>query len=161
MLPGSRSRIAHIRKDSHTCTICRIHFITKSSSCSRRFGIACFLSPLCTCVPIRNLKGGGVALPRGPSIIATHCRSTLVRDLCTIIVMGQNCRHSSLHQMCLFANLSFSKSCSPTRAGSTFSIFSTFHVAASDLNSCFEPNIDLSVRVLIDTWAFQNSHSRS
>ena len=68
MLPGSRSHIAHIRKDSHTCTICRIHFITKSSSCSRRFGIACFLSPICTCVPIQNLKGGGVALPRGPSI---------------------------------------------------------------------------------------------
>ena len=68
VLPGSRSHIAHIRKDSHTCTICRIHFITKSSSCSRRFGIACFLSPICTCVPIRNLKGGGVALPRGPSI---------------------------------------------------------------------------------------------
>ena len=68
VLPGSRTHIAHIRKDSHTCTICRIHFITKSSSCSRRFGIACFLSPICTCVPIQKLKGGGVALPRGPSI---------------------------------------------------------------------------------------------
>ena len=35
-----------------------------------------------------------------------------------------------------------------------------FHVDASVLNSCFVPNTGLSVRVLIDTWAFQNSHSR-
>ena len=43
----------------------------------------------------------------------------------------------------------------PTAARNTFSIFSTFHVDASVLNSCFVPNTGLSVRVLIDTWAFQ------
>ena len=49
----------------------------------------------------------------------------------------------------------------PTRAGSTFSIFSTFHIDASVLKSCFVANTGLSVRVLIATRAFQNSHSRS
>ena len=49
----------------------------------------------------------------------------------------------------------------PTQAGSTFSIFNTFHIDASVLNTCFVANTGLSVRVFIDTWAFQNSHSRS
>ena len=49
----------------------------------------------------------------------------------------------------------------PTRAGSTFSIFNTFHVDASVLNSCFVANTGLSVRVLIATRAFLNSYSRS
>ena len=44
--------------------------VTPQLSCSRRFCIACFLSPVCSSVPKQKLKGGGVALPRGPSIIS-------------------------------------------------------------------------------------------
>ena len=44
----------------------RMHFsIMMSPSCTRRFCIACFLSPTCSYVPKHNLKGGGVPSPEG------------------------------------------------------------------------------------------------
>ena len=38
---------------------------------------------------------------------------TLARDLCTIIVQGPNCTHTSVQHIHFFANSSFSKTCSP------------------------------------------------
>ena len=61
----------------------------------------------------------------------------------------------------LFCKLIVFKTMLPTRAGSTFSIFSPFHVGANARCSCLGRYMGLSVRALIATWAFQNSHSGS
>ena len=107
MLPASRTQIAHIRKDSHTCTICRMHFITKSSSCSRRFCIACFLSPVCSCLPREKVQSGGAALPRGPSItglaygsgvmVAVGQKLDMSLQACWHADCRQSCRHEHAH----------------------------------------------------------------
>ena len=94
--------------------------------------------------------------PYGPFRIRT-----LARDLCTIIVQGPNCTHTSVRHIHFFANSSFSKTMLPARAGSTLSISRPFHTDTNATLSCLCHYMGLSIRVLAATWAFQESCSRS
>ena len=90
--------------------------------------------------------------------------SEFALSLVTCAQLSSKARNAHTHIVAsypLFCELIVFKIMLPTRAGSTFSIFSPFHVGANARCSCLGRYMGLSVRALIATCAFQNSHSRS
>ena len=75
--------------------------------------------------------------PHGPFTIRT-----LARDLCTIIVYGTNCTHTSVQHFHFFANSWFSQTCSPLEQEA--------HFRFPDLSM---PMQIQHVRVFVTTWA--------
>ena len=85
-------------------------------------------------------------------------------SLVTCAQLSSKARNAHTHIVAsypLFCKLIVFKIMLPTRAGSTLSIFSPFHVGANARCSCLGRFMGLSFRALIATCAFQNSHSRS